>query len=90
MKYAIVLIAFWTGAAYAITPYQEGVRDYYSGLCYRARPYGEEEPSNKATQWAKGFDFAKKRDHNRVDRAPPHLQLVETCRHIGNDIAIIR
>jgi hypothetical protein len=25
-------------AASADDPYKEGVRDYYSGLCYRARP----------------------------------------------------
>jgi hypothetical protein len=68
IKYAIVLIAFWSGAAYAITPYQEGVRDYYNGLCYRARPYDEIDMPDKAAQWVKGFDAAKKKDRNHLDR----------------------
>jgi hypothetical protein len=60
-------LVLWTTAACALTPYQEGVRDYYSGICYRAHPYllG---PADKDAQWDKGFQAAKQRDHNRVDR----------------------
>jgi len=59
-----------TGAAHAgdrDTPYAEGVRDYYSGTCYRARPY--DAPSEKADLWERGFRNAQRRDHNRVDRS---------------------
>jgi hypothetical protein len=50
------------------SPYQEGVHDYYKGLCYRGRPYSE-GPADKDAQWEKGFRDAQKRDHDRVDRS---------------------
>jgi hypothetical protein len=45
-----------TGTAHARNrdnPYTEGVRDYYSGLCYRARPYLD-GPPEKAVLWERG------------------------------------
>jgi hypothetical protein len=48
------------------TPYTEGVRDYYDGTCYRARPYDD---GAKADLWERGFRDAQRRDHNRVDRS---------------------
>jgi hypothetical protein len=59
-----------TGTAHARdrdNPYTEGVRGYYSGTCYRARPY--DGPSEKADLWERGFRNAQRRDHNRVDRS---------------------
>jgi hypothetical protein len=50
-------------------PYAEGIRDYYDGLCYRARPYLD-GPEDKADLWERGFEAARKRDRDRVDRSP--------------------
>ena len=58
-----------TGTAHAgdmDNPYKEGIRDYYSGLCYRARPYDD---GPKSDLWERGFRNAQRRDHNRVDRS---------------------
>jgi len=60
-----------TGAAHARdtnNPYTEGVRDYYNGTCYRARPYLDES-SEKAVLWERGFRNAQRHDHDRVDRS---------------------
>jgi hypothetical protein len=51
----------------AIDPYKEGVRDYYNGTCYRARPYPH--GTEKAALWDRGFQNAKRRDRNQVDRS---------------------
>ena len=59
-----------TGTAHARdrdNPYAEGVRDYYSGTCYRARPYPD--GSEKDVLWERGFRNAQRRDHDRVDRS---------------------
>jgi hypothetical protein len=48
--------------------YKEGVRDYYSGLCFRARPYLD-GPEDKERLWVKGFRDAEQRDHDSVDRS---------------------
>jgi hypothetical protein len=55
-------------AGTAEDPYKEGVRDYNSGLCYRARPYLG-GPKVKADLWERGFRDTQRRDHNRVDRS---------------------
>jgi hypothetical protein len=49
-------------------PYTEGVRDYYNGTCYRARPYLDES-SKKAVLWERGFRNAQRRDRDQVDRS---------------------
>jgi hypothetical protein len=54
--------------ANAEAPYKEGTRDYYSGLCYRARPYLDSSPE-KAARWESGFRDAQRRDQDRVDRS---------------------
>jgi hypothetical protein len=54
MKKMVMIVAlFWSGAACALTPYQEGVRDWRNGTCYRARPYSP-GPADKAAQWERG------------------------------------
>ena len=66
MRAHISLIAalfLTTGAAHAEdrgNPYKEGVHDYYSGLCYRARPYPD-GPPEKADLWERGFRNAQRR-----------------------------
>jgi hypothetical protein len=40
------------------TPFQKGIRDYHSGLCFRARPYLD-GPEDKNDQWIKGYDDAQ-------------------------------
>jgi len=47
--------------------HKEGAHDYYSGLCYRARPYLDSP--EKAVYWERGFRSAQRRNHNRVDRS---------------------
>jgi hypothetical protein len=54
--------------ANAEDPYKEGTREYYSGLCYRARPYLD-GPPEKAALWESGFRDAQRRDQDRVDRS---------------------
>jgi hypothetical protein len=49
-------------------PYQQGVRDYYSGLCYRARPYLD-GPADTAALWDKGFHDAERIDKGKTDRS---------------------
>jgi len=64
----IAVLFLATGAAHARdtdNPYTEGVRDYYSGLCYRARYLD----GPKADLWERGFRNAQRRDHDRVDRS---------------------
>jgi uncharacterized protein YecT (DUF1311 family) len=53
-------------SAPADDPYKEGSRDYYKGLCYRARPYLD-GPPDKAALWESGFRDAQRRDQDRVD-----------------------
>jgi uncharacterized protein len=53
-------------SAPADDPYKEGSRDYYNGLCYRARPYLD-GPPEKAALWESGFRDAQRRDQDRVD-----------------------
>src|SRR6266567_3686732 len=55
-------------AARADDPYKEGIRDYHSGLCYRARPYLD-GPPEKAILWERGFRDAQRRDRDRVNRS---------------------
>jgi hypothetical protein len=58
-------------SAPADDPYKEvkeGSRDYYSGLCYRARPYLD-GPPEKAALWESGFRDAQRLDQDRVDRS---------------------
>ena len=63
--------------------FKEGIRDYYSGLCYRARPYADLEDSHKpddlekTTSWEEGFLQAEIKDHNRFNRSH--------CRAVGDD-----
>jgi hypothetical protein len=57
-----------SSAGGADDPYKEGVRDYYSGTCYRARPYLD-GPPEQAAAWERGFRHAQRRDHDRVDRS---------------------
>jgi hypothetical protein len=52
-------------AGYADNPYKEGVRDYYSGLCYRVRPYFD-GPKDKADSWDRGYRDAADRDRDRA------------------------
>lgn len=57
-----------------INPYQEGVRDYRKGLCYRARPYPDNSPEQQL--WKRGYDGeALRRDaryrHRRYVEWPP-------------------
>jgi hypothetical protein len=33
------------------SPYNEGIRNYHDGLCYRERPYTEEGEKGKAAEW---------------------------------------
>jgi hypothetical protein len=35
------------------SPYQQGMRDYRDGLCYRARPYSDHSPEQKL--WERGY-----------------------------------
>ena len=59
--------------AAADNPYREGVKDYYSGLCYRARPY-QDGPEQKARLWERGFNDAERRDRGRLDRSHCNLR----------------
>jgi len=69
-------------AARADDPYKEGIRDYHSGLCYRARPYLD-GPPEKAVLWERGFRDAQRRDRNRVNRShcrpSGHRELGSRC-----------
>jgi hypothetical protein len=68
---SIAALLLATGTAHAgdrDNPYTEGVRDYYSGICYRARPYLD-GPTEKAVLWERGFRNAQRRDHDQVDRS---------------------
>ena len=49
-------------------PFKEGIAAYYSGLCYRARPYLD-GPEWKAVLWERGFIDAQRCDEDRVDRS---------------------
>lgn len=40
-------------------PYQEGMRDYREGLCFRARPYIDHSPEQKL--WERGYDAGAKK-----------------------------
>jgi hypothetical protein len=66
----LVTIAFtcvWLTATRAeANPYKEGVRDYYSGLCFRARPYVLESPE-KNVLWERGWRDAQRRGFKRDD-----------------------
>jgi hypothetical protein len=66
--YVLIATALCVTGARAEDPYKEGVSDYYSGLCYRARPYLDGSP-DKAALWERGFRHAQRRDRNRVDRS---------------------
>jgi hypothetical protein len=48
-------------SAFALMPFQEGHRDYYAGLCFRARPYLD-GPAAKEAAWIKGFNDAQAHD----------------------------
>jgi hypothetical protein len=48
------------------TPYYEGIIDYNSGLCYRARPDYE---GQKMVEWELGFRYAQEGDHDQMDRS---------------------
>jgi hypothetical protein len=49
---AALLLAL-ASPAHAETPYQEGLRDYREGLCFRARPYVDYSPEQDL--WIKGY-----------------------------------
>jgi hypothetical protein len=42
--------------------YQEGMRDYREGQCYRARPYADHSPEQEL--WIKGY-YAQRKQHKR-------------------------
>lgn len=46
----------------------EGVRDWRDGLCFRARPYLLGPPEKEAA-WMRGWEDAKRRNPNPVDRS---------------------
>jgi hypothetical protein len=48
--------------------YREGVSDWLGGLCYRARPYDLDGPSEKAAAWERGWHDAKQRVPKPVAR----------------------
>jgi len=48
------------------SPYAEGIRDYFDGTCYDARPYDD---GPKFALWEQGFRAAQEGHHDRVDRA---------------------
>jgi hypothetical protein len=49
-----------------VHPYQEGVRDYRDGLCYRARPYLDD--SEMAKLWERGYQAHQTaRQGRRID-----------------------
>jgi hypothetical protein len=54
--------------------YQEGMRHYREGLCYRARPYIEGDGSNSpaAWIWEKGYYAQQAKEHNRRDWSHCH------------------
>jgi hypothetical protein len=64
----LIALVLCTTDARTDDPYKEGVRDYYSSLCYRARPYLD-GPPEKAAAWERGFRHAQRHDHDRVDRS---------------------
>jgi hypothetical protein len=53
-----------------IYPYQQGLRDYREGLCYRARPYADRSPEQKL--WERGYDAGAKKYPKR-DMSHCHL-----------------
>ena len=65
MKTLTAAVALFALAAPAFaTPYQEGVRDYHEGLCYRARPYPNGPENNL---WGRGYEDARTKDRNKHD-----------------------
>jgi len=48
--------------------YKEGIRDWFDGLCYRARPYLD-GPPEKAAAWERGWQDAQRRNPEPVDRS---------------------
>jgi hypothetical protein len=62
---AVSLLLALTSSAAAITPYQEGMRDYRAGQCFRARPYIDDSPKEKL--WIKGYEAQQRKEHNKRD-----------------------
>ena len=54
--------------------YQEGMRDYRAGQCYRARPYTESDGSNSPATWIweKGYYAQQDKEHNKRDWSHCH------------------
>ena len=67
---AAALLLALASPAVARTPYQEGVRDYRRGQCYRARPYIDD--SQKEKLWIRGYEAQQKKEHNRRDWSHCH------------------
>ena len=59
---AVLLVLVVPGHA---TPYQEGMRDYRAGQCFRARPYIDDSQEEKL--WIKGYYAQQKKEHNKRD-----------------------
>jgi hypothetical protein len=66
LVFAVAVLASSTSMCSA-DPYKEGIRDYYDGTCYRARPYVD--GSEKEIRWKRGFRHAQRLDRDRVDRS---------------------
>jgi uncharacterized protein YraI len=47
--------------------YLEGIRDYWKGICWHARPYADDDDG--AIFWERGFNHALRLDRNRADRS---------------------
>jgi hypothetical protein len=62
---AAIALALCLCAPAVAGPYEEGIRDYYKGLCYRARPYILDDKKNAL--WERGYRRAAQRDRGRTD-----------------------
>jgi hypothetical protein len=54
--------------------YQEGMRDYRAGRCYRARPYTESDGRNSPATWIweKGYYAQQDKERNKRDWSHCH------------------
>jgi hypothetical protein len=57
-------------SAIQIHPYQEGMRDWREGQCFRARPYADDSPEQAA--WIRGYHAGAKK-YSKRDMAHCHL-----------------
>jgi hypothetical protein len=51
--------------AKADDPYQEGIRDYQSGLCFRARPHLDDPEKERV--WERDYRYAEQHDRTKRD-----------------------